>query len=729
MPTVPQYHREVAAQLTPTPYLNAQVNGDMFGENIAKAQANLGKAAGNFANGMMQIQERIDNTKIIELANRSSEWEQQYLYDKDNGYYRQTGKDAYGKSEGLLKNYDQYMNDYVSKSGLSPAAQRRARETVAHLRHRIMTGVTTHDYNQGVEWSKNEAQTAQINYINTAVNLRNNPEEINKAIQSGYQAIEMQGEVSNLDDTTINLMKMKYRSDVHEAVFQALLGEGSLKAGQYLEEHKNEIDPAKLPRFIAAAKNEEMKYQARSIADSLFATSANEEEALKKAEAIEDINLSDSVAQRVRQKYSQDRRLQDQVQADLINNYINVAVQKMQNGEAVTEDDIPQGLDGEHYLQAKRQLDYINQFGDTQTSSDTYTQLWYTANYDAQRFKEMDLSLYRLSLSQKDYDALAKRQQAIQKGDYYTTLTNSDSVKNYIEQVTGISGNNETKLFEQYQNMIRAHEQRTGRKVTDIEREQFLKYLGTDNNTFKTIEKAMKDNADFHKELSNKINYYQARHNGDLPDSETVNRWIKEQSIEYKSGKYAALKENAIRNTQRVANEQVTLTNFADNYIPDLSKKVGVQLNVTSRYRAANGKYTSRHSEGRALDIGYTSKDGKQLTLNQKIKTVEEVLQRPDVEKIAISSKDADGKAILEYIMKNYGKKYGSKIQDMNRADSNGKSRDENLGTNHTNHLHVTLYKDGTYNGNDIIAMKNQLKSKGFSSQQIDLYLKQKGII
>ena len=729
MPTVPQYHREVSAQLTPTPEIRVQTNGDMFGENVYKAQANLGKAAGDFLDGMIAIKERIDNTKILELANRNAEWEQQNLYDKDNGYLYKFGKDAYGQSESLLKNYDQYMNDYISKSGFSPAAKRRAQETATRLRSRVMYEVTRHDFQQGVEWSKNEAQTAQINYLNTAVNFRNNPEEINKAIQSGYQAIEMQGEIQHLDSTAINLQKMKYRSDVHEAVFSALLGEGSLEAGRYLEAHKNEIDPAKLPHYISAAKNEEMKYQARSIADNLFLTSANEEEALKKAEAIEDINLSDSVAQRVRQKYSLKRRLEEQQQADLIDNYINSAVQKIQNGEIVTEDDIPQGLDGKHYLQAKHQLDYINQFGDTRTEADTYTQLWYTASYDAQRFKDMDLSLYRLSLSQKDYDALTKRQQAIQKGDYFTTMTNSGAVEKYIEQVTGLSGNKEVKVFEQYQNMVREHELRTGRKVTDIEKEQFLKYLGTDNNNYKKIEQAMKDNADFHKELSNKINYYQARHNGDLPDTDMVNQWIREQSIEYKSGKYAALKENAIRNTVKIANEQITLTNFADNYVPDLSKKVGAQLNVTSRYRAANGKYTSRHSEGRALDIGYTSKDGKQLTLNQKIKTIEEVLQRPDVEKIAISSKDADGKAILQYMMKHYGKKYGSKIQDMNIKDANGKTRDENLGTNHTNHLHITLYKDNTFNGNDVIAMKNQLKSRGYNSQQIDLYLKQKGII
>ena len=62
MPTVPQYHREVSAQLTPTPEVSARLNGDMFGANVAQAQGNLAKAIGDFNDGMIAIKNRIDNT-------------------------------------------------------------------------------------------------------------------------------------------------------------------------------------------------------------------------------------------------------------------------------------------------------------------------------------------------------------------------------------------------------------------------------------------------------------------------------------------------------------------------------------------------------------------------------------------------------------------------------------------------------------------------------------------
>lgn len=731
MVRIKQYQQQVEAKPVAHEYLKADTQG-AFGEQLANAYVSLGESVQNVQHAVLRYNDQQNRTKALELSNELYRWEEEKLHSKD-GYYNQFGRNASGKAQAYIDDFDNYARTKAKELGLDGLGSQQYVEFVINQRkEKISRGIMAHDLKQTQEAEKNEAGLLLQNLQNSAIEYRNNDFELDKNLNDIKKASNIYGKTSNLDETQIQLLQLGNVSDTLAKVINSSLSEGSLRAGELYEKYKDQLTPDMKVKLGDAVNNLNNKYNARNIADRLFMSSVNEEEALQKAEAIDDIDLSDSVAQRLRQKYSQKRRLEEQQQADLINNYIDNAVQKIKNGEQITEDDIPQGLDGRHYLQAKSQIEHLNQYGEAITDEHTYAQLWYTASYDAQRFKNMNLSLYRLSLSQKDYEALLKRQQQISKNDYYTTLINSGTTKKLIEEITGAKGNDELKTYEQYQKMLREHEQNTGREANSLEKEQFLKYLGSDENNYKKIERVLKDNADFNRELDNHIRYYQSRHNGDMPDVETFNKWVKEQSIQYKKGKYQAIRENAIKNTKRVANEQITLTDFADNYVPALSNKIGANLNVTSRYRSPNGKYTSRHSEGRALDIGYITKDGKNLTTKQKAEMIANVLREPRVEKIAISSKGDDGKAVFEQLRKNLGikdKQLWEKIQDMNMKDGNGKTRDENLGTNHTNHLHITLYKDKTYNGNDIIAIKNQLKNNGYSETEINSYLKSKGII
>jgi len=98
MPQVPQYQRQVAPQVVPDKYIDVNVNQDMFGVNVSKALGNVGNAVSDFGDAMLEIKNRLDDTKILGMVNKSSEWEQQHLYDKENGYYYKFGKDAYGQS-------------------------------------------------------------------------------------------------------------------------------------------------------------------------------------------------------------------------------------------------------------------------------------------------------------------------------------------------------------------------------------------------------------------------------------------------------------------------------------------------------------------------------------------------------------------------------------------------------------------------------------------------------
>lgn len=754
MPQVPQYGREVSPQNTPMPYRSVSINSSTFGADIAHAANNLSKSLSDITINSVDLIRRIEDTKNIEFSNFHHDWEQQNLYDKDNGYFYKLGKDAFGKSKELLQKYDKDMNDYIEKAGFTPSGKQRALYMLGRLRERVQYNVNAHDFNQGKEWSKNETALKINNLLSDAYNYRNNPDELKKFLNTGYQALEWEGEISHADRAVIDLSKQKYQQDFHAAVLSGIIEDNSLRAKEYLDENKKFLSPDKIRAFESAINKMEMKYNSNAMTAQILSSAKSEEEALSMVDDIKDEDIKDYVRSKVTSKFATERRLQQLAYNDLIDKTYSNFVNKLTNGQSVNLEDIEDGLKGRDYLNALNAIDSLNKTGDVITDDDTMSYLWNMSHYDAQRFKTLDLKEYRLSLSQKDYDDLIKRQESIQSGKYITTLHNTSATLSYIEQVTGINSNKE-ELFTSYNDLLRAYELRTGEAATDSEKEKILQSLGVSKDVFKKeIIPAIKANADIYKNVANNISYYQSQHNNEMPDSKTINQWLREECVEYNNKKFQKLKQQAIENInppkpennlinkilgkteapqpklKAVKNEQYTLTDFADNFVPnDLSANVGAKLKISSRYRASNGKYNSKHSEGRALDISYLTKEGKKLTLEQKTKLLSEVIKDERVEKVAVSSKDKDGKQMIDSVMKKLGKKFGSKIQDTNTTGI-----DKKLGTDHTTHIHITLKKDNTIipqNEPDRISQKstiknkvqNELKNKGYSDKAINEFL------
>ena len=115
MPQVPEYNRQVRLNGTPQPYQNYRLTEDMFGGGQAKALSNMGGGLNNLANAALKISEQIDDAKMLEMSNQIDQWEQDNLYNKDTGYYYKNGKDAVGKSGEIMKNFDDFVQEYKSK--------------------------------------------------------------------------------------------------------------------------------------------------------------------------------------------------------------------------------------------------------------------------------------------------------------------------------------------------------------------------------------------------------------------------------------------------------------------------------------------------------------------------------------------------------------------------------------------------------------------------------------
>lgn len=679
MPQVPEYNRQVRLNGTPQPYQNYRLTEDMFGGGQAKALSNMGGGLNNLANAALKISEQIDDAKMLEMSNQIDQWEQDNLYNKDTGYYYKNGKDAVGKSGEIMKNFDDFVQEYKSKNKISSFNQSRMNSMIQNKKSRIYAGVNAHDVKQTGIWAETESQVGLDNAIKGMVNARNNPTIMQTQLNNAMKIIEWQGEMQNLDPDTIEAMKKQAKSSAYCSVLDSYISEGSLKAGEFFEQHKDEIDSKNHARYIGTIKNEETKYQARDLAEQIVSSSVSQEEAIQKAEAIQDIELSDMTVSRIKRHYSDQEHFRDLAEREALNGFYTKAVQAAQTGGVLSYDDIPDNIDPNIKLSL---MNYINTKGQPETDNQVWETLYNMSVNNAQGFAKEDLNKYRGYLSDGEYKNFLKKQQDIQAGDYYTTIKDDDKmIKDALKAMRLTSDGKTASAFSEIRAMTRELEARRGRKITDAELQNItnsLGYKGDDGvQLYKQLERGMAQRAGFIRDVINDFTYYQSKHNGEMPpDAEKLkiinnrlNQKVQEKKT-YAQQRVDGLKSNAItmRNiayTTPRPNEQKVLTYFADNQIPEIGSQLGLNLTVTSRFRDQAG---SKHREGRAADVSMSEHSAQ-----NRIRIYEKLLSLPTVQAIGTSDP-----VILTRFAGN------RKIVDERRYD-------KQHGTNHVNHAHVTL--------------------------------------
>ena len=687
---VPQYKREVQAQLTATPYQELKLNEDMFGINVSRAMNNVGKGLGDVGDALIEIKNKYDDTKILEMVNRSSEWEQEHLYDKEKGYYYQFGKDAYGRSEELLKDYDDFMTKHMQNAKLSPAASKRAKDTYLKARERVQQGITSHDFKQGIAWSNTEAETGKTNYINTAVNMRNDDKEISKALLSGYQIIEWQGETQHQDEATIRFQKMQYRSQLHEAVLNAYLGEGSLKASEYLEAHKAEINPQKLSSYVSAVKSNELNYTARNIAAQYVGMPI--EQVYASINAIDDPQTRNAVMA----QYNVLNNQQEAVQREKVNNFMsdmsNQLADALANGSDandlkrdILKSDLP--------LEAKeKQIKFINDCLELNQEVHLWNETEYIENLkrtDHEAFQKLDLSQFALTKSERE-KYLKEQNQVI---EYNTESQLRDIVKEFDTFFwAGKNGLDSNVYKDELVGMLARIERLQG-KAFDIDHldknglQALIEGFGYKSDTVanknidetKELYMRAKAVADIQEKVARSYISFKNQNKREPEPEEMfgiVQKIYNDVGRENNAKKQAKVDRMSQMSTN-INNAQIkkagytkVLTNFEERTIPDLEKETGVKMKITSTYRSS-GKYG--HEKGLKADVF-----PQNPTKENIIKSAEYLLASPDVEVVFTSN---------PYVLARF--KGHSKLQDATKYDNSPEAKKGKI--NHVTHFDIKL--------------------------------------
>jgi len=433
---ISEYQSKVGYSHEQSGYLRANANPDAFGASVARATEKLGETSAWFTQTMLGIYKDIQEMQGRELANYIDSLERTDLQDPENGYYSKLGKDAMTNPDdpnsgtnGVMNSLTEKINQKQKELGLTWGQGQRIAESVkASKLNMLYKGIAAHELKQTQSWALSTLQESQNDAINKGITHRDNDDDMTLAMGNGISSILSQARVLHWDSDTTRIQIAKFKSDFHSGVLNAYLQDGSLKATQYYEAHKSELMPDAQNRYLGAVKNNELSYTARSVSERLYSLYAdNPAGAYAEIDKIQNEKERNAIESRMDALFSHKERIERQQQDALMDDMWNKVADKLKNGQVPSEDDIPIGLDGKNWYNAKRAIEQLSTKGDIDTNNEAYTELYEMSINDAQKFANINLTQYRAELSNADYKAFQKRQIDI-KSMTPTQLADEDTV-------------------------------------------------------------------------------------------------------------------------------------------------------------------------------------------------------------------------------------------------------------------------------------------------------------
>lgn len=702
MARIPQYNRQVAPQNTPFAYQNANLNGDMFGANVYKAQAGLGDAAVNLAEGIVDLKAQYDKTKVLENTNKISNWANENLYDKDNGYFNKTGKEAMGKSTEILENYDKFTDELVAKSGLAFGYQEKLRRIIEEKRLGYERQIESHDKKQSDAW-QDSVFADSINNIQSDLNKnRNNPEAMEVQLKNFDVVFDNYAAIKgwDKDPETYKIKKKAGLAALKASTLDAYLAEGSLKAREFFAANEEYFTPEQRNQYAAKIHNEEVNYTARTTAQNLMNMSTTD--AYKYIDGIENIDVRNATENEYNRLLRHKETIQKQIDAQQSQQIMQEVYAAYDNGDDISA--IMRKVNNSNMSLEQKEKIYSNlktmqELEGAGNNWADYNILLDMSVYNNDEFKKINPANYNLTKEQ--FNKIVQMQRDAANNQY----TPEAEMR---KQLSGFTGFN---IF-QTGNGLKADEYRQElvRFLSKVERMQGAAFDFKDKNQLKAImdgfnykdPNAVNKNIDETKEL-----FARAKKHGEAYDlmareymlfkGQNKREPSPEEIYEMAKRSYNTIENNwkkrdmgKLNNAQGIyksatstvpkKGETKILTYYADTRIPQISRELGIPLQVTSRYRAGD---SGGHGKGRKADVGMAL-----LNPAQRQQVFEKLLSEPAIASIGTSD---------PLLLKKYNNPANPKIRDLRNYDTEYKKSHPKTTMNHINHVDISF--DTRYGG------------------------------
>ncbi len=624
MPQVPIAKREVQAQLTPTPYIEARVNADTSGANVARAYEGLGVQMGRMGYGLLHLKEKYDRTKMYEFANEIADLEQRKVRSKEEGILYKTGKDFMGQSQQFMQDWDadakkirekyKFMGEYAKQADAYLSKRSRAVQTIAEK----------HDFDESEKWNAAVYQDTLANVYRDANFYRNDPEGLKRSMANLKATFNVMPSLQKLDPEMRAIAEKQMISQFHEAVLDGKIADNSLSAKEYFEAHKGEISYQKQAAYLDRVNNLGNKYFADKMANQLLMLEPSE--AYKQINSIENLDTRDAVERRYNHYLNMQEAQKREAEKQMLDGFYNTALQKTQNGQPLSYDDIPQGLDAKTQLSL---MEYVSKNGAPDTQDDIWEELYELKVNNAQEFANLDLNKYRGYLSDSEYKQFFKDQKKIKDGKYYTDIKDDDKKINEALKSMGLNknaalpfkGDKKDISYSEIRSMVREFEARKGRSIVEDELNSIINSLGYKGKDgakiYEQLELGMRTRTGFIRDVIGDFIEYQNQHNGQMPSDEEkykiINNRVANYEIEQNQNAI-----NAIDNFNNAQQENQNDIFFGHSITSEYGKRNQPTKGASTYHKGIDLSY-KMNEPVKAFEGGVVLRTGKSETLGNFI--------------------------------------------------------------------------------------------------------------
>lgn len=475
MSKVPEYGAP-KVQANPLPGVRQQgrqaaPDAQALGGGIGDAIAQTGSAL--YGEQLRHQQEetlRQDQARVTGAEAQLSDWELKTIYDPKDGALAQTGTKAFELPDTVKQSWDDAVGSI--REGLSTQRQKDAFDrAVVSKQESVFKTVKTHVMGQmrAVEKDNNDSYIA--NSLQLAVKNADDPVRISQEIDNTriHAALAAQSQGMGPDATKAYVEVVT--SNIHVGVLDQLLASGQdVKARNYFDAAKDEIDAKDLPRVERALEIGSTQGQAQRAARSIVGNwqaapdsttmeggvvtlqlgrETTLQEALDKADNDPKLSnnpkLLDDVKQRIRQSYSDYKTTQNEAQQQAAQQTKQIMDQAKEEDEARKEqlaqmlangivanhvtdanlfsyvDKVAPGVratwDNKEYEMWKSYARQMAEKGAVTTDTPTYYGLLQMGATDPEKFKALNLNQYHAVIDDGLLRGLMKDQADMIKGE------------------------------------------------------------------------------------------------------------------------------------------------------------------------------------------------------------------------------------------------------------------------------------------------------------------------
>lgn len=303
MPAIPKFDTpQVAQQGLSGARFTARANAEGMGGAIGRGLQQVAQVAEGV---YRKEKQNADALAVMEADRRLSEWENNAIYDAQQGALTVKGKDALALPDRVIPDLDATIGEIAQ--GLANDDQKLAFRRMANARRSDVDRLLQrHAAREFEAYDAAETEAYLANSLEAAANNYTNPERIATELDRGTAAIRSRAARSGEAPEVTRAKVDAFTSNAHVAVIDRMLATGEYRgAVEYLDANREDIAGTAVDDVEKAVRAGTLRAEAQTLADDILAGTTDRAAALQAARAIDDPEVRDSVVDRVNRRFAE----------------------------------------------------------------------------------------------------------------------------------------------------------------------------------------------------------------------------------------------------------------------------------------------------------------------------------------------------------------------------------------------------------------------------------------